>query len=362
MMMMMMLPRLATLCLLAVGTAASVADTVAARAERGWQRGPVDAGLTATFGLLGANASEQVRGMLSLRLGGVVGYQAVNWTTSGISIPASLIQEVCGGLPERQTFSYSINELWEHGRLRRAAQGPELCGSGFTGRHWDPTAACSEASGNPACERCGTSAEYRCEAGAFDPAPDASGSFAYRFLNEHACELGDLSGMHGELEAVDTADCVDQSSECEAWADDGQCREKPEHMALLCQKSCGACQAAAPGVVALRSLPAEAAGLAQMSTPFGVISGESVEGGLIGLNCDASGPPAVHATDCGCLKYNGERSPSIGTLTVFRPWDHPTFYLADPGLQALEGRSVVVQCGSTFGERAGTPLFCAALK
>merc|ERR1712060_305349 len=104
------------------------------------------------------------------------------------------------------------------------------------------------------------------------------------------------------------------------------------------------------------------AGIAQFSAPFGQIHEESVTGDLIGINCDASGPPAAHGTNCGCLKYNGKRSPSIGTLTALRPMGHSDpFYLAGPDLNELDGKSVVVSCGSSFGDKAGEPLFCAAL-
>merc|ERR1712060_199586 len=104
------------------------------------------------------------------------------------------------------------------------------------------------------------------------------------------------------------------------------------------------------------------AGIAQFSAPFGTIRKESVTSHLIGINCDASGPPAAHGTNCGCLKYNGHVSPSVGTMTVFRPVGHDAaFYLAGPDLEELKGKSVVVHCGSPFGDKAGEPLFCAAL-
>jgi hypothetical protein len=170
--------------------------------------------------------------------------------------------------------------------------------------------------------------------------------------------------MHGELQVDGSAECIDQGAQCEAWASRGECQRNPEYMQLYCQKSCRKCDPSAGtgnGFVALRSLMNETAGAAQMSTAFGVVSADSVIGDVIGLNCDASGPPAAHGTDCECLQYNGKKSPSIGSMTVFRPVDHDTFYLAGVGLAKLEGRSIVVQCGSSFGPAQGRPLFCAKL-
>jgi len=296
-------------------------------------------------------------GHISFRLGGRPGYQAVNWTTSELRLPRELVQQVCGSTDGDATFAYSINERWEHGQ-RTFAHGKD-CGAEVTGGHWDPTAACSEASGNPACEVCRTAGDYCCDPDSFQPAPDASGSGAYRFLNEHACELGDLSGMRGELKAQPSCP-PDQSPSCEEWARDGECEARPEYLEILCPKACGTCADAEH--VVLPALQGDDAGLAQMSTPFGVVGRESVPDSGIGLNCDASGPPAVHGTNCRCLEYNGERSPSVGTITVFKPWDHETFYLGGPGLDALKDRSVVVQCGSSFGDKWGKPVLCAALK
>jgi len=339
--------------------AASVADTV----KKPWRYDPK---ATAVFGAADLDADVSVRGMLKFHLGSYNGYQTVNWTTSGITIPTNLIQEVCGSTPDMPTFTYSINEKWGHGEAMRSAQGTELCGEAYTGRHWDPSAACSPSSGNDACTACARGIEdgYSCQPDKFSPKPDAAGSHAYRFLNEHACELGDLSGMSGELLTEAGAYCVDLGAQCEAWAKLGECKKNPYYMLLYCQKSCEACTTPAGtdnGFVKLRSLTNETAGAAQMSTPFGVISADSVIGDVIGINCDASGPPPVHGTDCECLTYNGKRSPSIGSMTVFRPVDHSTFFLARTGLLELEGNSVVVQCGSSFASSQGRPLFCAQL-
>merc|ERR1711974_313531 len=98
-------------------------------------------------------------------------------TTSNLTIPSTLIQEFCGASSSTQTFAYSINSKWRHGGHKSWAQGPAECGAQFTGGHWDPTAACSKDSSNPACAKCGTASGYECTAKQFKPSPDASGSF-----------------------------------------------------------------------------------------------------------------------------------------------------------------------------------------
>jgi len=271
----------------------------------------------ATFG------GDGLSGSLSLQLVDNGGFQAVRWTTSDIAVPVQLIQDVCGDLPDEVKFAYSIDERWTH-FLSAHGQG-KACGELWTGGPWDPTAACGKHSRNGACSTCDTKSGYQCSPESFEAGPDAKGSYAYRFLNEHACELGDLSGMKGELEAVAPEDNETESVTIPSLA--------------------------LPG------------GLAQMSAAFGRIGVESVSGSTIGLNCDASGPPAAHGTNCKCTQYNGKRSPSVGTVTAFRPVPNSPFYLAGgPGLRQLQGKSVVVRCGSSFGDKAGEPLFCAALK
>merc|ERR1740121_1801976 len=114
----------------------------------------------------------------------------------------------------------------------------------------------------------------------------------------------------------------------------------------------------------------ESAGFAQMSIPFGEITGESIPTyrGLdgrqpgVGLNCDSSGPIAVHKENCACLEWNRERDESEGTLTVLQPATHKTFYLAGPQTEQLKGKSIVVKCGSSFGSFANEPLVCAELQ
>mmetsp|Transcript_55638 Transcript_55638/g.161210 ORF Transcript_55638/g.161210 Transcript_55638/m.161210 type:complete len:362 (-) Transcript_55638:369-1454(-) len=353
----------ACLLCLSAGVGASLSERLTRRAPMSWAPNR-----TAVFGDMTANRSEQPLGTIMFRVSdessGAIFFQAVRWTTSGMTIPKTLIEEVCGSLSDQPNFTYSIYEKWGHGDNRSSAVG-ELCNETYTGGRWDPSAACSAASGNPACDVCGTKPNYACDPGTFDPKPDASGSFAYRFLNEHACELGDLSGMQGELESVPAVDCIDHDEKCPEWAAHHDCELHVEFMQLFCQASCDFCasgEANASGFVALRSLTVNSSAIAQMSVPFGVISEESVTTDLIGLNCDASGPPPVHQTNCGCLGYNGKRTPSVGTLTVFVPWSHETFHMAGPDLEQLSNRSIVVQCGPTFGEKAGAPLFCAALQ
>ena len=309
--------RIASALGLVVGTAASLSDLVVQPVANETAQAMRSIGRTAKFGGSG------IQGSLTLQ----VSYQrwgsAVEWTTSDVTLPAQLVQQVCGALPDEPTFSYSINEKWGHW-FKSYAEGGD-CDSTKTGGHWDPTAACSKASGNEACQQCQTNQEgYQCSAEKFNPRADASGDNAYRFLNEFACELGDLSGMKGELEAV-----VPEDNETESIMIQGL---------------------TSPG------------GFAQMSAPFGKVSTASLKGRGIGINCDASGPPAAHATNCDCLKFNGGRSRSVGTLTVSGGVEDAAFYLASPGLSQLRGRSVVVTCGSSFGDQAGQPLICAKIQ
>jgi len=77
--------------------AASVADTV----KKPWSYDPK---ATAVFGAADLDPEISVRGMLRFQLGSYSGYQTVNWTISGISIPANLIKEVCGPAPRPPDF------------------------------------------------------------------------------------------------------------------------------------------------------------------------------------------------------------------------------------------------------------------
>jgi len=177
-----------------VAQAASLADTVA---QARWQ----GTTLTAVFGATGGK-SDAVAGRLVFRVSGRPGFQAVTWNASGLKLPASMVERVCGVAPGNMTFTYSVNTEWGHGAQKTSGEGPEECSANSTGKHWDPTAACSDESGNRACEVCGTARGYSCSPTSFSPRADEMGSSAYRFLNKDACELGDLSGMHGELEAA----------------------------------------------------------------------------------------------------------------------------------------------------------------
>merc|ERR1711974_451114 len=272
--------------------------------------------LVATFGGKGLSGSLRLQLNRSL--------EAVQWTMSEMTVPVELIEEVCGKLPEAPTFAYRVNEQWLH-LLERHAQGERACGEFWTGGHWDPTAVCSAASRNKACTECETlGKDYGCSPETFNSGRDHAGSYAYRWFNEHACELGDLSGMWGELEAV-----FNESEQ--------------------------------PGSVTIPSLDLPG-GRAQMSAMFASISYESLHDHHTGILCDATGPPSVHGKHCECVAYNQKCSPSGGAMTGFHPPGNVAFYHAGgASLSKLDGKSIVVQCGSNFGETAGKPLFCAAL-
>jgi hypothetical protein len=272
-------------------------------------------GKVATFG------GEGLSGSLTLQFNTEL--DKVQWTTSDITVPMTLIQEKCGDSTGEHGFRYSINEAWRH--FTPHAQGAD-CGELWTGGHWDPTAVCSRGSLNGACLYCLTELYgYKCSPETFGSGRDSKGSFAYRWLNDKACELGDLSGMKGELKAV--------------LPEDNETESITIPPLLL------------PG------------GLSQMSAQFGSISFDSVYGHTIGINCDSSGPPAAHGTNCECVGYNGKHSPSIGTMSVFHPHHNSRFARAGGwSLSELEGKSIVVRCGSSFGTKAGTPVFCAKLK
>jgi len=275
---------------------------------------------TASFENFG---EELLHGSITFRLGfhSPTGEEAVEWTTSGIEIPAELIKRQCGvsELPQFMKLAYSVHNNWLfHLGNSATADG---CGLLYTGGVWDPTAACSGESLNGACSKCHTSPGYQCNPRAFQPNPDGKGDHMYRWLNEQACSMGDLSGQVGELEVTLSEDPLTVTS------------------------------------VRVPDLEGASAGFAQMSTPFGVIGRDNVPSSGSGLICAASGPPANSGTNCKCLEYYGGPAPSIGTLTVTLP--HETFYLAGlPDMNQLESKSIVVKCGSSFGTYAGRPLFC----
>ena len=308
---------------LVVGVAASSSDGLEQPGVGGRLRANGTAQAMRSVAKVAKFGGSGISGSLTLQVSHQRWGSAVQWTTSDISVPAQLVQTICGDLPDEPTFSYSINQKWGHWSQSHA-EG-EACDSSKTGGHWDPTAACSKASGNEACQECQTApGDYQCSPETFSPKPDARGSNAYKFLNEEACELGDLAGMKGELEAVVPEDNETESIMIQALSSPG--------------------------------------GLAQMSAPFGKVTTNSLRDRGIGINCDASGPPAAHATNCDCVKFNGKRDRSVGTLTVSGGIEDAAFYLGGRGLSQLGGRSVVVTCGSSFGDQAGQPLFCAKIQ
>ena len=50
-----------------------------------------------------------------------------------------------------------------------------------------------------------------------------------------------------------------------------------------------------------------------MSSAFGSVSHECVHGHYIGLNCDVSGPPAVHGGNCDGIGHNCKRRRSVSS-------------------------------------------------
>ena len=84
-------------------------------------------------------------------------------------------------------FSWQIHEKWTHAAGNDWAYGTD-CGPDKTGAHYDPTSKCGPASGCTDEEK--ASAEYTSTCG-----------YVTEEL-EGGCELGDLSGRHGELETV----------------------------------------------------------------------------------------------------------------------------------------------------------------
>lgn len=130
------LPGCVGLALLA-GAAASVSETVvqAQGAPRRWyDHGPT---LTAEFGATGGNLSTAVAGSLVFGLDMRPGFEAVRWTMGNASVPASLVESVCGAASGGATFAYSVNTKWDHPSGTTSGQGPEECGSAHTGKRWD---------------------------------------------------------------------------------------------------------------------------------------------------------------------------------------------------------------------------------
>uniref|UniRef100_A0A7S1S2I4 Uncharacterized protein n=1 Tax=Alexandrium catenella TaxID=2925 RepID=A0A7S1S2I4_ALECA len=124
----------------------------------------------------------------------------VLFATYGLRVNASLVAGICGGAADNSTpplFEYHIHDKWEMEDRAAFATGLR-CGPKFTGGHWDPTAACSHSSGNPACRDCAKIKKpYSCSPRTFKWWKKDQ----YNPWDKHACELGDLSSMFGDLEA-----------------------------------------------------------------------------------------------------------------------------------------------------------------
>jgi len=130
--------------------------------------------------------------------------EAVEWETGVLSIDDAVVEKVCGKLTSgTPTFKYHLHTDWNFPADKLSSVGD--CSLENVGNHWDPTAACGKASGNPVCDVdfCGTRGNgYTCDASKFDPKSE----FQYRMLSPSplfpdgvACEFGDLSGMAGPI-------------------------------------------------------------------------------------------------------------------------------------------------------------------
>jgi len=130
---------------------------------------------------------------------------AVHWKVAKLTIDDGLIAKFCGKLMKgKPTFNYHLHEQWNFPADQASSVGD--CSLANVGNHWDPTAACGPASGNPVCDKdfCNTRGKnYTCDAHKFDPKSKAQ----YRLLSPSAlfpnsvtCEFGDFSGMAGPIE------------------------------------------------------------------------------------------------------------------------------------------------------------------
>merc|ERR1712232_1276164 len=131
--------------------------------------------------------------------------EAVEWETGALSIDNAVVDKFCGKLMSgTPTFKYHLHTDWNFPADKLSSVGD--CSLENVGNHWDPTAACGKASGNPVCDEdyCGTRGnDYTCNANKFDPTDE----FQYRmfypsplFQDNVVCEFGDLSGMAGPIE------------------------------------------------------------------------------------------------------------------------------------------------------------------
>lgn len=96
-------------------------------------------------------------------------------------------------------LKYHIHEKWEN--EGDVAYGGEACGAGNTGGHWDPTIACSGATGNALCQGKGgcVPSSY-----AEDPVENNYVCSADKYKeNPYVCEVSDLSGKFGLLGLTD---------------------------------------------------------------------------------------------------------------------------------------------------------------
>jgi hypothetical protein len=128
----------------------------------------------------------------------------VQWYVESMSVDPGLISKYCGKLVSGQpTFMYHMHEHWNFPAHQTSSVGD--CSLANVGNHWDPTAACGPASGNPVCDEqyCNTRGmNYTCDSSMFDPNSEAQ----YRLLSPSAlfpssttCEFGDFSGMAGPI-------------------------------------------------------------------------------------------------------------------------------------------------------------------
>jgi hypothetical protein len=221
----------------------------------------------------------------------------VEWTVEGLEVKAALVEKACGKLNGAPDFTYHIHTDWNYvdGRTSSAFD----CSLENVGNHWDPTAACGPASGNPVCDKpyCETrGVNYTCG----DPLKfDPYSIMQYRLLSPSklapdgvTCEFGDLSGMTGPIDAQEDAGTGDVSQN---KGHDGQ---------------------------------------AAMTASFGEIYPET----LAGNTCYF-----------GTLPIMGTQRPTYDYASIWSPLD-----------QLPKNASVLVHCGADY-ENAGARFFCAKL-